>query len=119
MTKDRRTTKYNIRHVAKRRARFGNTRREIGLIFFAGVLSILPAVAQASDVNINPDLLTKRWQASWVSHPTASPKDYGVYHFRRTFDLENRKEKRRGAAGGVGAEAGREENATCAEAERE
>ena len=52
-----------------------------------------PVVAQSSDVNVNPDLLTKRWQASWVSHPTASPKDYGVYHFRRTFDLETQPEK--------------------------
>ena len=68
-------------------------RYEIGLLFFAGILFILTAVAQASDVNINPDLLTKRWQASWVSHPTASPKDYGVYHFRRTFDLETQPEK--------------------------
>jgi hypothetical protein len=68
-------------------------RYEIGLLFFAGVLSILPAVAKPSDMNINPDLLTKRWQASWVSHPTASPKDYGVYHFRRTFDFETQPEK--------------------------
>ncbi|MGA2323200.1 MAG: alpha-L-rhamnosidase C-terminal domain-containing protein [Sedimentisphaerales bacterium] len=83
MTKDRRTTKYDIL----------NTRYEIGLLFFAGILFILPAVAQASDVNINPDLLTKRWQASWVSHPTASSKDYGVYHFRRTFDLDSQPEK--------------------------
>ncbi len=68
-------------------------RYEIGLLFFTGVLSVLPAVAQASDANINPDFLTKRWQASWISHPTASPKDYGVYHFRRTFDLETQPEK--------------------------
>jgi hypothetical protein len=51
------------------------------------------AVTQASDVNINPDLLTKRWQASWISHPTASLKDYGVFHFRRTFDLNSTPEK--------------------------
>ena len=68
-------------------------RYEIGLLFFTGVLSVLPAVAQASDANINPDFLTKRWQASWISHPTASPKDYGVYHFRRTFDLDSQPEK--------------------------
>ncbi len=41
-------------------------------------------------MNINPDLLTKRWQASWVSHPTASLKDYGVFHFRRNFDLDSK-----------------------------
>src|SRR5205085_5317021 len=39
---------------------------------------------------INPDLLTKRWQAHWLSVPGASPHDYGVYHFRRTFDLAQR-----------------------------
>ena len=48
------------------------------------VLMGTPAVAKPLDVNINPDLLTKRWQASWVTHPTASLKDYGVFHFRRT-----------------------------------
>jgi hypothetical protein len=45
-------------------------RYEIGLLLFVGVLFILPAVTHASDVNINPDLLTKRRQASWVSYHT-------------------------------------------------
>lgn len=35
----------------------------------------------------NPDLLTKRWKAHWLSVPGVSPHDYGVYHFRRNFDL--------------------------------
>jgi len=35
----------------------------------------------------NPDLLTKRWPAHWISAPGAPPHDYGVYHFRLTFDL--------------------------------
>ena len=61
----------------------------LAISFFIGT----PVFAQSSDANINPDLLTKRWQASWVSHPTASPKDYGVYHFRRTFDLDSQPEK--------------------------
>jgi len=68
-------------------------RCEIGLLFFAGVIFILPAVGRSSDVNINSDLITKRWQASWISHPTASLKDYGVFHFRRTFDLNSTPEK--------------------------
>jgi alpha-L-rhamnosidase len=67
-------------------------RYEIGLLFFAGIF-ILSAIAQASDVNINPDFLAKRWQASWVTHPTASLTDYGVFHFRRTFDLDIQPEK--------------------------
>jgi hypothetical protein len=64
-------------------------------ILFLGmsVFIVASTFTQSSDANINPDLLTKRWQASWVSHPTASPKDYGVYHFRRTFDLDSQPEK--------------------------
>src|ERR1039458_1254830 len=34
-----------------------------------------------------PDLLTRAWSAHWISVPGESPYDYGVYHFRRTFDL--------------------------------
>ncbi len=35
----------------------------------------------------NPELLTRAWSAHWISAPDTSPFDYGVYHFRRTFDL--------------------------------
>ena len=35
----------------------------------------------------NPDLLTHAWPARWISVPNTSPFDYGVYHFRRAFDL--------------------------------
>jgi alpha-L-rhamnosidase len=35
----------------------------------------------------NPELLTRAWSAHWISVPNTSPYDYGVYHFRRTFDL--------------------------------
>jgi len=36
---------------------------------------------------INPSLLNRPWSARWITHPTASPVDYGVYHFRKSFDL--------------------------------
>ena len=42
----------------------------------------------AQDQRINPELLKQTWEASWVMHPTASSTDYGVFHFRRTVDLE-------------------------------
>ena len=29
----------------------------------------------------------RTWSARWISVPGASPTAYGVYHFRRTFDL--------------------------------
>lgn len=35
----------------------------------------------------NPDLLARPWSAHWISVPNSSPFDYGVYHFRRTFQL--------------------------------
>lgn len=35
----------------------------------------------------NPDLLKQAWTARWISVPDASPYDYGVYHFRKSFEL--------------------------------
>jgi hypothetical protein len=37
----------------------------------------------------NPDLLSRAWSARWISVPHTSPHDYGVYHFRRTFELHS------------------------------
>ncbi len=44
----------------------------------------------APTTSIHPDLLTKPWPAKWLAHPTAPAKEYGVYHFRKTFDLSAR-----------------------------
>jgi alpha-L-rhamnosidase len=46
-----------------------------------------PAVAQHHE-KINPQLFESPWDANWVMHPTASTTDYGVFHFRKTFDIE-------------------------------
>lgn len=37
---------------------------------------------------INPELLTNHWRAQWITHPTESVVDYGVFHFRKSFDLK-------------------------------
>jgi alpha-L-rhamnosidase len=37
---------------------------------------------------INANLLNKRWNAQWISHPSESLLDYGVFHFRKTFELQ-------------------------------
>ncbi|MFN7997462.1 MAG: alpha-L-rhamnosidase C-terminal domain-containing protein [Bryobacteraceae bacterium] len=47
------------------------------------ILLAIPAVLPAA----NPELLTKAWSAHWISVPNTSPFDYGVYHFRRTVEL--------------------------------
>src|SRR5207248_8044388 len=39
--------------------------------------------------DINPSLL-KTWTASWVCMADAPQKDYGVYHFRKSFHLDTK-----------------------------
>ncbi len=39
---------------------------------------------------INPELLRDPWSANWIRVPGSSPFGYGVYYFRRTFDLSDR-----------------------------
>ena len=57
---------------------------------FAAIIYGLGAFAQAP---INPSLLKGSWKASWISCPGIAPRDYGVYHFRKTFSLGTVKEK--------------------------
>jgi len=37
---------------------------------------------------INPLLLTGKWDAHWITCPDVSLTDYGVFHFRKTFELQ-------------------------------
>ena len=37
---------------------------------------------------INPSLLNNSWKAQWISHPTEYLVDYGVFHFRKIFELK-------------------------------
>ncbi len=43
----------------------------------------------AADIKPNPDLLKNHWSAQWICLPSESGKDYGVYHFRKTFALNS------------------------------
>jgi hypothetical protein len=45
-------------------------------------------VKQIDSEKINQSLLTKYWKAQWISHPTESLLDYGVFHFRKSFELK-------------------------------
>lgn len=38
--------------------------------------------------NISPDILNTRWDAKWIAYEQKAEHDYGVYHFRKTFQLE-------------------------------
>ncbi len=39
---------------------------------------------------INPELLNWHWKASWITHPSETVLDYGVYNFRKTFELKEK-----------------------------
>jgi alpha-L-rhamnosidase len=43
--------------------------------------------------SINPDILNKQWNATWISVPKEPNKDYGIYHFRKSIDLPTKPAK--------------------------
>lgn len=43
----------------------------------------------AQPLDISKDLLKYAWDAQWIVHPTASLRDYGVYHFRKDFNMDD------------------------------
>lgn len=57
-----------------------NRTGHIGLLMIGFALSL---ASVASDVD-----LTVKWPAYWIACPGASPTDYGVYHFRKSFSLQ-------------------------------
>jgi alpha-L-rhamnosidase len=54
-------------------------------VLFATLLII---TVSADAQKINPSLLNNNWPASWISCPNIPQRDYGVYHFRKTFRLD-------------------------------
>lgn len=61
------------------------------LVFLIFSFSFFRAIAQPAQLvpesKINPELITGHWRAQWITHPTESVLDYGVFHFRKSFDL--------------------------------
>lgn len=46
----------------------------------------------SSQTMINSQFVDGFWDAHWITHPTASPTGYGVYHFRKIISLDSRPE---------------------------
>ena len=60
------------------------------IIFFI----LLPLGLQGQDeAKVNPELLNRRWNSYWISYPNASITDYGIFHFRKTFNLKEKPEE--------------------------
>jgi alpha-L-rhamnosidase len=53
----------------------------------------LPAQSGAQEMAINPSLLNRGWPASWITCPGAAQREYGVYHFRKSFRLDFKPDK--------------------------
>jgi len=51
------------------------------------LLFLLFASYSSFSQQINPDFLTKNWNARWITAPESNPTDYGVYVFRKKFDI--------------------------------
>lgn len=45
------------------------------------------AIENLPKSKINPGLLSNYWSARWIAYPNDSGLDYGVYHFRKSFNL--------------------------------
>ena len=54
------------------------------------LVALMIPLAAPSLPSANPKLLTARWPARWIFPPGAPAFEYGVYHFRRTFELPAR-----------------------------
>ena len=63
------------------------------LLFFPTTMIIvflsLCKFSTAQTIEINPELLTDRWQAWWIAAPDIQRDSYGVYHFRKKITLDN------------------------------
>jgi len=57
------------------------------------VLFCAAAVSGQDNGSISPTLLKNRWPARWIAPPQTSLKDFGVFHFRKTFRLGSRPDR--------------------------
>ncbi|MBN2001697.1 alpha-L-rhamnosidase N-terminal domain-containing protein [candidate division KSB1 bacterium] len=66
-------------------------------LFFSLLLFVrstgLLAQETASQVNNEWENLRHSWQAQWINHPEDEGTGYGVFHFRRNFQLETKPEQ--------------------------
>lgn len=73
--------------------------RSLKLILILPLVSLcLTGHSQESLARMNADgkdfsKLKHTWAASWITHPSESTLDYGVFLFRRTFDLTGKPDK--------------------------
>jgi len=63
-------------------------------LLIAFIVSLWPLIASSQQVrnpgnpDINPVILMTHWKGAWITHPTESVLEYGVFHFRKSFKIE-------------------------------
>ncbi len=53
----------------------------------AAIIVLAVSYVMSSPETVNPQLLYRRWSAQWITCGGAPLREFGVFHFRRTFDL--------------------------------
>jgi len=72
--------------------------KRLSLLAVALFIFSIPHFSQESKVTINHEgkdfqMLKHAWKAQWITHPTESTLDYGVFHFRKRFELASAPEE--------------------------
>lgn len=62
------------------------------IIFFYLILGVCLS-SSSQEIAINANLSGQRWPASWIKASDGSVNGYGVYHFRKVFDLTSKPSK--------------------------
>src|SRR5690242_1746796 len=62
-------------------------------LFFTLLLLLPASLLKAQANTINPALLKGSWQADWISCPGIAQRAYGVYHFRKVFEISAKPDK--------------------------
>ncbi|MGA7719803.1 MAG: alpha-L-rhamnosidase C-terminal domain-containing protein [Ignavibacteriaceae bacterium] len=65
----------------------------LALLRFTIILLFSINLYGQESTEINPFLLNNKWTAQWITFPEGSLKDYGVFHFRKTINLQNGPQK--------------------------
>lgn len=62
------------------------------LLYVSSVISLYSQISLRgyNQDKINSALLQGSWNAHWISYPGEAPASYGVFHFRKSFDLQSK-----------------------------
>lgn len=56
-------------------------------VLFVILLAAAFPAGVSNSQTASPDLLTQTWTASWIAHPDGPAREFGLFHFRKTFTL--------------------------------